>query len=133
MHDGSMDKQPVISRQVPRYAALRELLRPAPLQFDGVGRRLDRAASIADLRELARKRIPRAPFDFADGSAGVGELALERARDVFSRMEFHPSVLNDVSTVSAETMILGKPSAQPPSCWRPPASLGSWTPKASSL
>jgi L-lactate dehydrogenase (cytochrome) len=108
-----MDKQTVIRRQVPRYAALRELLRPAPLRFDGVARRLDRAASIADLRELARKRIPRAPFDFADGAAGVGELALERARDVFSRMEFHPSVLNDVSTVSAETMILGKPSSQP--------------------
>ena len=93
-----------------RYA---KLLRPAPLEFDGVQRRLNRAASIADLRELARRKIPRSAFDFADGAAGEGELALERARDVFSRMEFHPSVLNDVSTVSTETMILGKPSAQP--------------------
>ncbi len=74
---------------------------------------MNRAASIADLRLLARKRVPRAAFDFADGAAGVGELALERARDVFSRMEFHPSVLNDVSQVSTETMILGKPSGQP--------------------
>jgi len=113
MHHVYVDKQTVIRRQVARCAALRELLRPAPLQFDGVQRRLNRAASIADLRELARKRIPRAPFDFADSAAGVGELALERAREVFSRMEFHPSVLNDVSTVSAETMILGRPSSQP--------------------
>ncbi len=113
MHYGGMQSPPALRRQVPRYAALRELLRPAPLEFDGVQRRLNRAASIADLRELARKKIPRAAFDFADGAAGEGELALERARDVFSRMEFHPSVLNDVSTVSTETIILGKPSAQP--------------------
>jgi hypothetical protein len=89
MHADYTGKQTAVRRQVPRYAALRELLRPAPLQFDGVGRRLNRAASIADLQELARKRIPRAPFDFADGAAGVGELALERAREVFSRIEFH--------------------------------------------
>jgi L-lactate dehydrogenase (cytochrome) len=113
MHTGDMDRSSVLRRQVPRYAALRELLRPAPVELDGVQRRLNRAASITDLRELARKRVPRAVFDFADGAAGVGELALQRARDVFSRMEFHPSVLNDVSQVSTETMILGKPSAQP--------------------
>ena len=113
MHDGRIQSPAALRRQVPRYAALRELLRPAPLEFDGVQRRLNRAASIADLRELARRKIPRAAFDFADGAAGEGELALERARDAFSRMEFHPSVLNDVSTVSTETMILGKPSAQP--------------------
>jgi L-lactate dehydrogenase (cytochrome) len=103
----------MVSRRLPRPAELRELLRPAPVQLDGVQRRLDRAGSIADLRELARRRAPRAVFDYTDGAAGVGELALRRARDTFRRLEFRPSVLNDVSKISTQTMILGTMSAQP--------------------
>ena len=103
----------MVTRRLPRPAELRELLRPAPLTLDGTQRRLDRAASISDLRQLARRRAPRAVFDYTDGAAGVGELALNRARDVFRRLEFHPSVLHDVSKISTQTMILGKPSAQP--------------------
>jgi L-lactate dehydrogenase (cytochrome) len=92
---------------------MRELLRPAPFELDGVQRRLNRVASIADLRALARRRSPRAVFDYTDGAAGVGELALNRARDLFNRLEFHPTVLTDVSSISTETEILGKVSAQP--------------------
>jgi L-lactate dehydrogenase (cytochrome) len=103
----------MVNRRLPRPAELRELLRPAPVQLDGVQRHLDRAGSIADLRELARRRAPRAVFDYTDGAAGVGELALRRARDTFRRLEFHPSVLNDVSKISTQTMILGTMSAQP--------------------
>ncbi|WP_406498354.1 alpha-hydroxy-acid oxidizing protein [Streptomyces sp. NBC_01604] len=102
-----------VHRRLLRPAELRELLRPAPVQLTGLERRLSRAASIADLRAIARRRAPRAVFDFADGGAGVGELALRRARETLRRIEFHPSALRDVSHVSAETMILGKPSAQP--------------------
>jgi L-lactate dehydrogenase (cytochrome) len=100
-------------RRLPRPAELRELLRPAPIQLDATQRRLNRAASIADLRAIALRRAPRAVFDYTDGAAGVGELALRRARETFRRLEFHPSVLRDVSSVNAETMILGKRSAQP--------------------
>jgi L-lactate dehydrogenase (cytochrome) len=103
----------MVTRRLPRPAELRELLRPAPFELDGVQRRLNRAASIADLRALARRRAPRAVFDYTDGAAGVGELALRRAREVFARLEFHPSVLHDVSKISTETTILGKPSALP--------------------
>lgn len=103
----------MVNRRLPRPAELRELLRPAPLSTDFLQRRLDRAASIGDLRKLAMRRTPRAVFDYTDGAAGVGELALRRARETFARLEFHPTVLTDVSGVSAETMILGKPSAQP--------------------
>ena len=99
----------VVRRRLPELSELRELLRPAPFQLGG----LERAASIADLRRLAMRRAPRAVFDYTDGAAGVGELALRRARDLFNRLEFHPSVLTDVSKVSTETMILGRPSAQP--------------------
>jgi L-lactate dehydrogenase (cytochrome) len=103
----------MVTRRLPRPAELRELLRPAPFELDGVQRRLNRVASIADLRALARRRAPRAVFDYTDGAAGVGELALQRARQVFARLEFHPSVLHDVSKISTETTILGKPSAMP--------------------
>ena len=99
----------MVSRRLPPWSELRELLRPAPLQLGG----LERAASIADLRRLAMRRAPKAVFDYTDGAAGVGELALRRARDLFNRLEFHPSVLTDVSEVSTETMILGRRSAQP--------------------
>jgi L-lactate dehydrogenase (cytochrome) len=103
----------MVQRRIPKVSVLRELLRPAPLQLDGVARRLNRAASIADLRALARRRAPRGVFDYTDGAAGVGELALRRARETFAQLEFHPSVLHDVSQISTETMILGKASAQP--------------------
>ena len=103
----------MVHRRLPNPSELRELLRPAPLTLDATERRLRRAASIADLRTLARRRTPRAVFDYTDGAAGVGELALRRARETFNRLEFHPSVLHDVSKVNATTTILGKPSAQP--------------------
>ncbi|MBV9314401.1 MAG: alpha-hydroxy-acid oxidizing protein [Pseudonocardia sp.] len=101
------------NRRLPRPRELRELLRPAPFELDGTARRLNRAVTIADLRTLARRRVPRAVFDYADGSAGEGELSLRRARKAFRRVEFHPSVLRDVSNVRTDTMILGKPSALP--------------------
>ncbi|MDN5860287.1 MAG: alpha-hydroxy-acid oxidizing protein, partial [Pseudonocardia sp.] len=75
-------------------------------------RRLRRAASIADLREIARRRAPRAVFDYTDGAAD-GELSLRRARAVFARMEFTPSVLHDVTDVDLTRTILGKASALP--------------------
>jgi L-lactate dehydrogenase (cytochrome) len=52
-------------------------------------------------------------FDYTDGAAGVGELALRRARETYERLEFHPNVLRDVSNIDTTTMILGRPSAQP--------------------
>jgi L-lactate dehydrogenase (cytochrome) len=103
----------MVQRRLPHPAELRELLRPAPMSLDATERRLIRAASIADLRTLARRRAPRAVFDYTDGAAGVGELALRRARETFQRLEFHPSVLHDVSKISTETTILGKTSSQP--------------------
>lgn len=103
----------MVDRRLPRVSELRELLRPAPFERSGVARRLRRAATIADLRDLARRRAPRAVFDYTDGAAGEGELSLRRARETFQRLEFRPSVLRDVSRVDTGTTILGKPSALP--------------------
>jgi L-lactate dehydrogenase (cytochrome) len=102
----------MVQRRLPRPAELRPLLRPAPFIRDATERRLARAASIGDLRAIARRRTPRAVFDYTDGSAD-GELTLRRARDTFARLEFVPSVLRDVSTVDTGRDILGVRSTLP--------------------
>ncbi len=102
-----------MDRRLPRVSELRELLRLAPFERDGVARRLGRAVTVSDLRELARRRVPRAVFDYTDGAAGEDELSLRRARETFQRLEFHPSALHDVSTVRTDTTILGRRSRWP--------------------
>jgi L-lactate dehydrogenase (cytochrome) len=100
------------ARRRPRWSELQEVLRPARVPLHATDRRLARAASIADLRRLARRRAPRAVFDYTDGAAGE-EVSLSRSREAYSRVEFSPRVLQDVSWVDTSTTILGKPSAAP--------------------
>src|SRR3712207_4660219 len=75
-------------------------------------RSLAAAATVGDLREIARRRVPRAVFDYTDGAAGA-ETSLRRSREAFQRLEFRPSVLRDVSVVDPSTTVLGRPSALP--------------------
>lgn len=102
----------MVQRRVPQWSELRELIRPRPVSGSAVERRLARAPTISDLREQARRTVPRAVFDYTDGAAGA-ELSLARAREAFRRVEFRPSVLRDVATVDTSTTILGRPSALP--------------------
>jgi L-lactate dehydrogenase (cytochrome) len=69
-------------------------------------------ASITDLRRAARRRAPRAVFDYTDGAAG-DERTLSRMRDAYARVEFRPNVLRDVSTLDPSTSILGRRSELP--------------------
>jgi L-lactate dehydrogenase (cytochrome) len=75
-------------------------------------RRLAAAATIADLRRVARRVTPRAVFDYVDGAAET-EASLRRSRAAFSRIELVPRVLRDVSGVDPSTTILGQPAALP--------------------
>ena len=102
----------MVKRRIPRPSELAPLLRPAPFVLSATERRLKRAASIADLRLIARRRTPRAVFDYTDGAAD-GELSLNRARAAFNRVEFQPSVLHDVSAVDTGRDILGERSTLP--------------------
>src|SRR5689334_9898170 len=102
----------MVERRVPRWSEFSELIRPRTLSGDATDRRLAKAATIADLREVARRRVPRAVFDYTDGAAGA-EISLRRSREAFERVEFCPSVLRDVSVVDPSTSILGSPSALP--------------------
>ena len=100
------------ARRRPRWSELRPLLRPRPLQLDPTQRRLSRALTIADLRTAAKRRTPRAVFDYTDGAAET-ETSLRRAREAFARVEFRPRVLCDVTVVDTTTTVLGRPSALP--------------------
>jgi len=82
-------------------------------RFDRTQALLDRCASVADVRALARRRVPRAVFDYTDGAAGQDEASLRRARHAFSRVEFQPRVLQDVRSVDMSTSILGERASLP--------------------
>jgi L-lactate dehydrogenase (cytochrome) len=99
-------------RRLPRWSELRPLLRPRPVVLDPTQRRLSRALTIADLRAAARRRTPRAVFDYTDGAAET-ETSRRRAEEAFRRVEFRPRVLRDVTKVDTSTTILGHPSALP--------------------
>jgi L-lactate dehydrogenase (cytochrome) len=93
-------------RRVPRWSEFANLLRPQPLEWSRTRRRLRAAASVRDLRDLARRRAPRAVFDYTDGGADA-EISLRRSREAFARVEFVPRILRDVSSVDTSTVILG--------------------------
>jgi L-lactate dehydrogenase (cytochrome) len=99
-----------LPRQRPRWSQLRPLV-----QVAGPARRSTRAAtaaSIEDLRELARRYTPRAAFDYVDGAAET-ELSYQRSRQAFDRVEFRAQVLRDVSAPDTRTTVLGVPAAMP--------------------
>jgi L-lactate dehydrogenase (cytochrome) len=102
----------VTRRRIPRWRDLQPYLRTGPIRFDPVERRLASAPTIWDLRTVARRHVPRAVFDYTDGAAET-ETSLRRSREVFTRIEFVPSVLRDVSQVDPSTTILGRRSALP--------------------
>jgi L-lactate dehydrogenase (cytochrome) len=102
----------MVKRSVPNPVELAKLMKFKAPQLNGTKRRLDAALTIYDLKDIAQRRTPKAAFDYTDGAA-EGELSLHRARQAFEDIEFHPSILRDVSTVDTTTTILGGTSAMP--------------------
>ena len=70
------------------------------------------ADTIADLRERARKRLPRAVFDFIDGGAD-DELTRRWNGADFDLLEWRPRVLVDVSQRDRSATVLGARSSLP--------------------
>ncbi|HEX7052376.1 MAG TPA: alpha-hydroxy acid oxidase [Burkholderiales bacterium] len=73
---------------------------------------LARAISIEDLRQMAKRRLPRAIFDFLDGGA-EDETSLRENRAAFERVRLLPKVLVDVAAVDTKTDLFGAASALP--------------------
>jgi L-lactate dehydrogenase (cytochrome) len=101
-----------VKRRIPRWRDLSPLLTMKKFEISPTTRRLARAVTVEDLRLAARARTPRAVFDYTDGGAGE-ELSMARARTAFSRVEFLPSVLRDVSVVDPSTDIVGRRAELP--------------------
>ena len=104
-------KASTVRRRIPHWNELRQLVR-VQLPHLSRSQRVLAAPTIRHLRTLARSRAPRAVFDYTDGAAEE-ELALQRSRDAYRRIEFRPRVLRDVSSVSTSSQLLGSPSGMP--------------------
>ncbi|KTR90873.1 lactate dehydrogenase [Microbacterium testaceum] len=101
-----------VTRQFPNPVELLELMQFKRPDFNGRRRRLNAALTIGDLRDIAKRRTPAAAFDYTDGAADSEE-GLARARQAFGDVEFHPSILRDVSHVDTSCQIFGGSSALP--------------------
>lgn len=102
----------MVKRQFPRPREVLTLVRFKKPVASAKRRRLAAALTIQDLRMIAKRRTPKAAFDYTDGAA-EGEISLARARQAFSDVEFHPRVLRDVSRVDTTCTIFGGPSSLP--------------------
>jgi L-lactate dehydrogenase (cytochrome) len=93
--------------RLPQFVrTLRSVLRFRPVELDPVARRLARAVCVADLREIARRRLPRGVFDYIDGAA-EDERSLAANADAFACIGFWPRVLRDVGKIDTSTTLLG--------------------------
>ena len=101
-----------VQRQLPHPTELFDLIKFKKLDLNLKRVRLSDAQTIDDLRKIAKRRTPAAAFDYTDGAAD-DEISMNRARQAFKDVEFHPSILNDVSNVDTSCEVFGGPSALP--------------------
>ena len=87
---------------------LRSVLRFQPVETDPVARRLRSSVSVADMRRITRRRVPRGVFDYVDGGA-EDERTLRANSADFGAMGFRPRILRDVADVDPSTTLLGRP------------------------
>src|SRR6185369_7611650 len=73
---------------------------------------LSSAYSIEDLRRIAKRRLPRAVFDFFDGGA-EDEVTLRDNRAAFERVRLLPRVLVNVAQVDTGATLFGERLALP--------------------
>ena len=102
----------MVNRRLLRWEEISPLIGRRDPELSRAQARLERCASIGDLRALARRRVPRAVFDYVDGAAG-SETTLLRSRQAYARVQFQPRVLRDVSDVDLSVTMLGERSALP--------------------
>lgn len=70
------------------------------------------AINIDDLRQLAKRRLPRMIFDYIDGGA-EDEITLRRSVERFEDYEWQWNSLVDVTTLDTSTRVLGQPNPLP--------------------
>lgn len=73
---------------------------------------LDRCLNIWDLRDAARRRLPKGVFDFVD-RATEDHIAVANNRSAFERIKLRHRALVDVSGRTTATTLFGKPASLP--------------------
>lgn len=99
-------------RRFPRPSDVLPLIGTPDRSKTRLQRRLDRCASVWDVRELARKRTPKAVFDYTDGGS-MSETTLDRSRAAYERVEFTPRVMRNVAEVDLSVTMMGERNALP--------------------
>ncbi|MDQ6695984.1 MAG: alpha-hydroxy-acid oxidizing protein [Actinomycetota bacterium] len=94
------------------YDTLRSVIRFGKVETDLVERRLAGAASVADLRRIAKRRLPGGVFDYIDGGA-EDERTMAANEAAFAAVTYRPRVLQGLQSVDPTTTILGQPLAYP--------------------
>ena len=102
----------MVKRQFPKPSEIFDLLHFKTPTLNAKKRRLNNSLTVWDLRKIAKRRTPKAAFDYTDGAA-EGELSLRRARRAFQDIEFHPDILHPAEDVDTSCEILGGPSSMP--------------------
>ena len=74
--------------------------------------KIEAAVNLEDLRQMARRKLPRIAFDFIDGGAD-DELCLTRNRQAFERYRLLPRYLRDVSQLDTRVTLFGRTYAAP--------------------
>ena len=71
-----------LKHQLPNVTELKNLMRFEAPNFDRRAARLAEAADVWDLRRIAKRRTPKAAFDYVDGAAR-DEVSYRESRDFF--------------------------------------------------
>lgn len=83
-----------------------ELVQLRRFERDPVQRLLNRCHLPDDFRPVAKRKLPRAVFDYVEGGAEE-EIALKANRDAFQRRKLRPQLLRDVSVTDLTGQLFG--------------------------
>ena len=101
-----------VKRRIPSPKDLAQLLKFRKFILSPTKRRLSKALTIYDLRDIAKRRTPQAPFDYTDGGSDT-ESSLTRTRAAYEKLEFQPKILLNVKDVDISVNMLGKNASMP--------------------
>jgi L-lactate dehydrogenase (cytochrome) len=94
------------------HDTLRSVIRFGGIETNRIERRLSKAASVSDLRRIAKRRLPAGVFDYIDGGA-EDERTLAANVSAFAATTFRPRVLRGIEKVDTTSSVLGRPLAYP--------------------
>ncbi|HZX53447.1 MAG TPA: alpha-hydroxy acid oxidase, partial [Ilumatobacteraceae bacterium] len=89
-----------------------ELIQLRRFERDPVTRLLNRTHMPDDFRAVAKRKLPRAVFDYVEGGADE-EIAIDANRQAFQRRKLNPQLLRDVSVTDLTGDLLGHHFAVP--------------------